>query len=48
MAGSDMSKNLGGMLSGASEALGTMGSSYADSLGRNIENISHPTQTPPT
>jgi hypothetical protein len=46
MAGSDMSKNLGGMLSGASEALGTMGSSYADSLGRNIENISRPDADP--
>ena len=42
MAGSDMSKNLGGMLSQTSEALGTMGSSYSDSLVRNIENITRP------
>jgi hypothetical protein len=42
MAGSDMSKNLGGMLSGAAGALGTMGSSYSDSLVRNIENTTRP------
>lgn len=46
MAGADMSKNLGGMLSGAAGALGTMGSSYSDSLGRNIENISRPDADP--
>ena len=42
MAGQDMSKNLGGMLSQTAGALGTMGSSYSDSLVRNIENMSRP------
>lgn len=46
MAGSDMSKNLGGMLSGAAGALGTMGSTYTDSLNRNIENITRPNADP--
>ena len=46
MAGADMSKNLGGMLSGAAGALGTMGSTYTDSLTRNIENISRPDADP--
>lgn len=46
MAGADMSKNLGGMLSGAAGALGTMGSSYSDSLVRNIENVSRPDVDP--
>ncbi len=46
MSGSDMSKNLGGMLSQTAGALGTMGSSYSDSLTRNIENISRPDADP--
>jgi hypothetical protein len=46
MAGADMSKNLGGMLSGAAGALGTMGSSYSDSLVRNIENTTRPDADP--
>lgn len=46
MAGQDMSKNLGGMLSQTAGALGTMGSSYSDSLVRNIENMSRPDTDP--
>lgn len=46
MSGSDMSKNLGGMLSQTAGALGTMGRSYSDSLGRNIENMSRPNADP--
>lgn len=46
MSGADMSKNLGGMLSQTAGALGTMGSSYSDSLTRNIENISRPDADP--
>jgi hypothetical protein len=46
MSGADMSKNLGGMLSQTAGALGTMGSSYSDSLTRNIENITRPDADP--
>lgn len=46
MAGADMSKNLGGMLSQTAGALGNMGSTYGASLGRNIENMSRPDTDP--
>jgi hypothetical protein len=46
MAGSDQSVNLGGMLSGIGNTLGQQGQGYADSLGRNIENMSRPDVDP--
>ncbi len=46
MAGRDMSANLGGMLTGTANALGTAGSAYAPSLVRNIENMSRPDADP--
>lgn len=46
MSGSDQSVNLGGMLSQTGAALGSMGRSYSDKLGRNIENMSRPDADP--
>ena len=46
MAGSDMSKNLGGMLSQSAQALGSMGNTYTDSLVKNVQNMTRPDAAP--